>query len=280
VEANSRPRGRQANAQPGRDSVGEVVPVQREGGSFVRLSEVPERHIDWYWPGRIAEGSVVLLAGDGGVGKSTLAQDLAARMTRGEGPPGGETGEPRNVLILSAEEDAQSVIRPRMRIMGADLSRVTVLDPEEATIRLPDDGDLLLAHCSREQAGLVVVDVGPAFLGGRLSSNSDEDIRKFFEPLRAIAERLRAVVIVLVHLNKDVKSSAQHRIMGGAAWRNVARQVLVVGPPPGCDPRESSERMVAVEKNNLAPPPLAATYAFRLVPDSVEPSWATVEWGS
>jgi RecA-family ATPase len=72
---------------------------------------------------------VTLLAGDGGLGKSTLAQDLAARMTRGDGPPGEPKGRARGVVILTAEENLSDMVRPRLRKMGARLDRVVVIEP-------------------------------------------------------------------------------------------------------------------------------------------------------
>ena len=69
---------------------------------FVRLSEVEERPIEWFWPGRVPYAHTCGIAGDGGVGKSTLAQDLGSRMTRGHAPPGGAAGDPRAVVMQAA----------------------------------------------------------------------------------------------------------------------------------------------------------------------------------
>ena len=198
-------------------------------------------------------------------------------MTRGQAPPGGVPGPARGVVILTAEEDTAAVIRPRMRLMGADLERVLVLDPDQAGLTLPSGLERMEAICGAEDAGLVVIDTGPAFLDRGLMSNTEEDVRRFLAPLHQMAVRLRLVVIVLVHLNKDTAKSAQHRIMGGAAWRNAPRQVLMVGAPPGEDPRETGERLVAVEKNNLGVYPPAM--AFRLSPAPDDASRAVVAWG-
>lgn len=244
---------------------------------FVRLADVVERQVDWLWPERIAHANVGVVAGDGGVGKSTLVQAIAAAITRGMALPGGVPGIPRNVVILSAEEDTSAVVRPRVRLMGADLTRITVLDIDGEPLTLPSGLDRLEARCREDDAGLLIVDTGPAFLDAGLKSNSEEDIRRFLAPLRAMAERLRMVVIVLVHLNKDSGRAAGHRIMGGAAWRNAPRQVLMVGGPPGEDPRETSERLVVVEKNNLGVYPPAVS--FRLLPAPDDPSRAVVSWG-
>lgn len=247
------------------------------GDGFVRLSEVVEREVDWFWDGRIARASVAVVAGDGGVGKSTLAQELAARVTRGQAPPYGQPGPPQGAVILTAEEDPSAVVRPRMRLMGADLERVNVLNPEDAGLTLPSGAERLASRCRVEEAGIVVVDVGPAFLDRGLKSNNEEDVRAFIAPLRALAEELRLVVLILAHLNKDASRDSRRRVMGGSAWVNAPRHVLLVGPPPGANARETGERLVAVEKNNLGAYPPAI--AFRLAPADEDTSRAIVAWG-
>ena len=39
---------------------------------------------DWWWPGWLPKGKLVLLDGNPGTGKSTLALDVVARLSRGE----------------------------------------------------------------------------------------------------------------------------------------------------------------------------------------------------
>lgn len=250
------------------------VPVVRP---FVRLVDVEERSVAWLWPGRLAWDHVAVLAGDGAVGKSTVVMDIAARVSRGEAMPG---GEPRtgSVVILTAEEDAGVVIRPRMRLMGADLDRVVVMDPDAADVTFPSGVERVAAVCETEEVRLVVIDTGPAFLDPGLKSNAEEDIRRMLRPLAALAAARGMSVVVLAHLNKGAGQGAGHRIMGGAAWRNAARQVLLVAAPPHQSPRDTSERVIAVEKNNLGIYPPAV--AFSLVAAVDDPSRAVVEWGA
>jgi hypothetical protein len=247
---------------------------------FVSLGDLEECEISWWWPGRLAWGMVAVIAGDGGVGKSTLAQELGARMTRGQTAPGGAgpAAPPRGVIILSAEEHTAAVVRPRMRLMGADLDRAFVLDAREegAELTLPSGIGRVERLCREKEAGLVVIDTGPAFMDPGLKSNAEEDIRRVLAPLAGLAERRDLIVLVLAHLNKAMGAGAGHRIMGGAAWRNAPRSVLLVGAHPGHDPRATGDRVVAVEKSNLGVYPPAQ--AFRLAPSAGEPERAVVAW--
>jgi hypothetical protein len=67
--------------------------------------------------------------------------------------------------------------------------------------------------------------------------------------------------------------------MGEAAWVNAPRAVLLAVPPPDVDPRQSPERLLALEKSNLYPYPWPPALSFRLAPHPVEPALAVIEWG-
>ena len=104
--------------------------------------------VKWLWPGRIALGSITLLAGDRGTGKSLFARDLAARVSttgplvrctkvrrRKRNPiqasrncPVLAAVLPASVLILSASDQFHDTIVSRLAAAGADRQRVFVLD--------------------------------------------------------------------------------------------------------------------------------------------------------
>lgn len=249
------------------------------GRGFTRLSEVPEQRVRWWWAHRLPWGTVSLLAGDGGMGKSTLAQELGARMTRGESPPGSSASQPRGVVLLTAEESLSMVIRPRMEAMGADLDRVVLIDHDDeewADVSLPGDLDRVEEECHRADAGLLIIDSGPAFLDQGLSGNAEADIRTLLRPLARLAERRDLIVLVLVHLNKKTGTTASTRVMGGAAWRNAARTVLFMTTPEEANHRTTDERLVIVEKSNLGIYPRAQ--AVRIVPFDDDPDRAGIAW--
>src|SRR5262252_7265677 len=111
-----------------------------------RLTSIEPKPVDWLWPGWIPAGTVTVLDGDPGLGKSTLLLDLAARVSRGLSmPDGSRGGAPAGVVILSAEDDPARVIRPRLELAGADLERVALVSiltgdgaEREPTIDAPD----------------------------------------------------------------------------------------------------------------------------------------------
>src|SRR6202012_4233691 len=88
--------------------------------------EVEKTH--WLWDRYIPQGKITVLAGDPGMGKSTIALDLVSRISRGTFLP---LREGRTIsgtsLIASAEDAPEDTIVPRLIAAGANLRRVGII---------------------------------------------------------------------------------------------------------------------------------------------------------
>jgi len=165
----------------------------------IRLSSVRPAATKWIWYPWLPAGTLTILDGDPGLGKSTLTLDLAARLTRGATLPFEETGsgEPEsaaNVLLLSAEDDAARTIQPRLLAAGADLDRVHLLGTVRDALgeRMPElPGDLDAALTRIPGVRLVVVDPLMAFLGEQFDACRDQNVRRCLFALARLAERHR-----------------------------------------------------------------------------------------
>ncbi len=93
------------------------------------LDSVEAMPVRWLWPRRVPLGMPSIIFGPPGLGKSQLSLDVCARVTRGASWPDGGTAPLGNALILSAEDDAATVLRPRLETAGADLKRIFVVAP-------------------------------------------------------------------------------------------------------------------------------------------------------
>src|SRR5437879_1327567 len=98
--------------------------AERSAAVVVRLHQVEPQSVSWLWPGRIPLGKLTILDGDPGLGKSTLALDLAARVSRGAAMPDGTPGVAGGALILSAEDAADDTIVPRLQAADAELRSI------------------------------------------------------------------------------------------------------------------------------------------------------------
>ncbi len=95
---------------------------------FQKMSEIQPEPVRWLWEGRIPLGKVTILQGEPGVGKSTLAFDLAARVSRGSDMPlvrGHDSVIPGNVVIFSGGDELADTVRPRLDAAEADLTGST-----------------------------------------------------------------------------------------------------------------------------------------------------------
>jgi len=165
--------------------------------SFTRLDQIEAKATEWVWFPYLARGKVTLLEGDPGVGKSTVALDFVARLSRGAAMPGEKNASRRamRTLILDADHDA-SVNRERLLIAGADLSCVFVSNEPR---RLNDFQDVceLEDLIEGQDIDLLVIDSLPAFLG-KIKWRDEAQIRAALKPLIEMAQKQKIAVLILM----------------------------------------------------------------------------------
>lgn len=250
----------------------------------VLLSDVVPREIEWIWTGRIPRGCLTLLDGDPSIGKSTLALDLIARVSRGGLLPPKNLPEsaPRGMcLLLSAEDDLEATIQPRLVEANADLENVRAImgvrvseEGEEERGRglvLPRDLHKIEAKILERRAVLVVVDVLASYTSIKGDVYRDSDIRsELLAPLAAAAARTSSAIVLLRHLTKSHGGNALYAGGGSIAITGAARSVLLAGAHPS----EEGVSVLAVSKANLSAKPSALAYRIRAKPGG----HARVEW--
>lgn len=228
--------------------------VTEPGRRTVRLtaaSRIKIRPVHWLWKDRLPVGSLALVGGREGIGKSTLGYQLAADITRGR-LPGRYEGEPRAVIVAATEDSWEHTIVPRLMAARADLNMVFRVDVTTAegmagTLTLPSDISALGEAIDEVSAVLVLLDPLMSRLNASLDSHKDAEVRVALEPITALADRHQAVVLGLIHVNKGTGSDPLTRIMGSRAFAAVARAVLYVMT----DPENDAVRLVGQPKNNL-----------------------------
>jgi hypothetical protein len=245
------------------------------------LSRVAPRGMAWLWPSRVPLGKVTLLVGDPGRGKSLLALDMAARVSRGAPWPDAESGSAPlgSTILLSAEDDTADTIRPRLDALGGDPSRVCVV----RAVTWEDREGADVFSLSRDTVGLeglirrwrdvrlIILDPVSAYLGGAESYNN-ADIRRVLAPLQELAERTGVAVLAISHLTKRAAASVMYRAMGSLAFVSAARAVWAAVPD-----RAAPGRMLLLPvKCNLAGS--IKGMAYRIVPHPANPALPTVAW--
>jgi AAA domain-containing protein/DnaB helicase-like protein len=233
-------------------------------------SDVVPRRVRWIWDGRIVAGGLTLLAGREGLGKSTIAVDVTAQLTRGV-LDGECKGEPRTVIYVHSEDARDFTIVPRLTAAGADLTRVVFLDavtphPQgdiESPLVLPLDDELLVDAIRDHRSALVVLDAATSVIDGRLDGDKDRQMRQGLERIAKIGEKTDAAMLGLVHFGKRDSADTGKLILGSIAWSQVARSVLAVARDD-----DTEQLVLSTTKTNLGPgaPSLAAQIISAVVP--------------
>ena len=228
---------------------------------LVNLDSVTPRQVQWLWPGRIPLGKISIIAGDPGLMKSMLSLDIAARVSRGLPWPDGGTAPQGDVLLLTAEDDLDDTVRPRLDTLGADVKRITALTmiwtPEgEIAFNLSDHLPLLEQALTPETR-LIIIDPVLAFTGGT-DTHVSAQVRGVLAPLAKLAGETQVSVTGIIHLNKKIAGNAFQRILASIDFSAAPRSVLLVGE----DADDPTLRHFAVVKNNLAAPAETLTYRW------------------
>jgi hypothetical protein len=165
----------------------------------------------------------------------------------------------RNVLIVSAEDNPATTIRPRLEAAGADMDRVfdvhMRVKGEETALIIPDHIAGLERFIVANDIALVILDPLNTLLPGGINSWRDTDVRNVLSPVRSMARRTGCAVLGVMHLRKsNVGGEAIHQVGGSIAFPAEARSVLVLTrDPDDPDGDRGPQRVLAHAKCNVAP---------------------------
>lgn len=192
------------------------------------LSDIEAEDVDFFWNPYVPVGALTLMYGYGGIGKSWITCALAADASTGRAFPGHvEQVPPQKVLIVSAEDDARYVLKPRMERLGADMRNVFVI---EQPFLLDNRGtEALKRAMEKVEATFVILDPLVAFLGGQMDINKSNEARAITKPLADAAADTGSAVIVVHHERKGNQGRTANRAMGSADFINGVRSALHVG---------------------------------------------------
>jgi hypothetical protein len=229
--------------------------------------DLEPREVEWLWPGRVPLGMITMFAGDPKLGKSLVTLAMAAALSRGLPlPRGGPDGRLGSTILMSAEDDAVRTIVPRLTAAGADLAKIHIIhsvvlaNGSEALPSLRLDVDAITAAAARlGDCRLIVIDPVPAYLKG-VDDNRNAALRGVLSPLKTLAERLNAAVVLVNHLTKAASANGKHRVLGSIAYVGACRANYLFVP----DPQDQSGRRVLMldNGNNVAPPAPTSAYTI------------------
>lgn len=217
-------------------------------------SNVKPKEAEWLVSGYIPRGSITTIAGDGGVGKTSVWCNLVASVTTGKPPfllgnsDGFDTdpSEPEDVLVLSAEDSWTHTLYQRLKANGADMHRVHYISPsDEGFEDLTFDSDILHSAIMECKPSLVVFDPLQAFIAKGAKMAERNTMRKCMAPLIGLGENHGVTSIIIAHANKASGVWGRKRIADSADIWDASRSVMMVGETP-----DRSVRYISQEKSN------------------------------
>lgn len=182
----------------------------------------------WYPYFPIGDYSVMMA--DGGTGKTILCCGIAAAVSSGKKLPVEEfDGEGKNVLIISAE-DSGEILKRRLKLSGADLNRVYILDRTDSIgMNVSTDYAEFEATVEAYRPALVIIDPWHGFLGEQVDINRANATRPIFQKISGLAKECDCAIILVSHVNKRAQGeNANNAATGSNDFINAARSAVRV----------------------------------------------------
>lgn len=227
-----------------------VVPIRDDVNTYelesINASDIKAKSQPWLWSKVIPLDTSTLFVGEGGIGKSSLLLDVASKQTTGEEfKAGGETVKfsPGQVIILTAEDDFEYQVKPKLLAAGADHSKIEIIKTmKEKTTMTRKFVDLkghlhLLENKINEMGNVKMIIIDPiSYFTGDLKDHVNVSVANFLDSLNTMAKKYHLVIILNKHFRKQASGSniqhAMSEVAGCGSWVNTPRAAWVIAKHP------------------------------------------------
>ena len=178
--------------------------LAEQGWALRALSTVTARNVRWLVHGLIPLRTLTLVAGVGGLGKSTWlfarAADLSRQGDRSTVVVSSRTRPPRSSGRASMQPEATATSSTRCTRKGDGLD----------TVQLPSDALELQRLVRSVGAKLIIIDPIVAAIETSLDAHKDQHVRHVLGWLARLAVEEDAAVVLVGHLNKESVDGGVH----------------------------------------------------------------------
>lgn len=225
---------------------------------------IPKR--EWIVQDWLPVGAVTANFGDGGTGKTLLAQQLMTACAT-KTPWCGLAVEPCRSLALFCEDDADELHRRQDQINQAlgmtfgDLGAMqwsSGVGQDNALVSFAGEGRMILMPkfgqirdaAIASQARLIVLDTAADLFAG--NENDRHQVRQFLSQLSGLAVEIKGAILLTAHPSRTGMSSGN--LDGGStAWNNSVRSRWSLARPAADDAQpDTNERVLTRRKANYA----------------------------
>jgi RecA-family ATPase len=229
---------------------------------------------DWMVEGCLLRGTVGMLSGDGGIGKSLIMQQLLTAASIGKDWLGLGTQRGKGFGFF-CEDDKDELHRRQERINeqydcdhpDLDLLYISRVGMENVLMEFDRRTDRVLPTPLWDQLQQTVIDFGAQYLvidtiadaygGNEIVRNQ---VRRFITELRRLAVQMQGSIIITAHPSLTGMNSGTG-LSGSTAWHNSVRSRMYLTKPKGgsngeeedTDDEAMNARVLRTMKNNQGP---------------------------
>lgn len=230
---------------------------------LICMADVEEKEAEWLIPGYIPKGSITILAGDGGSGKTTTWCGIAAAVSAGTKvffdtvPDAFAKCEPQKVLFFSSEDSIEHTLRTRLRKAGAKLENILSISLQDEFFgEIKFDSPILEKLLEQEKPALVIFDPVQSFIPPSVQMGQRNAMRSCLNPLIGWGEKYGCTFIIVVHTNKRQGVFGRNRVADSADIWDIARSVLIA------ECTQDDRRYLSHEKSNYGEPGATALFTI------------------
>ncbi|MCC8357182.1 MAG: AAA family ATPase [Oscillospiraceae bacterium] len=227
------------------------------------LASIEEKKLEFLIPDWLPSAGLVLLAAEGGVGKTRIWMEILSALSAGrpcmlDSPT--VHREPMVVAFSSAEDSVAGTLKAKFGLYGANMKNIKTIQQaqaeEEGTMgrfkfNSPELEDTIAAIRPR----LFVFDPIQSYMPKGVTMAARNDIRACLDPLNRLGERLGIAIILVCHTNKRVQAYGRDRIADSADLWDAPRMVWMSGYT-----KDRAVRYLSVEKTNYSKKPDSILY--------------------
>lgn len=240
--------------------------------NLVNVSDIEKEYVEWLVPGYIPKGTITIIGGDGGLGKTSLWCNIASAISNGTPCVLQENNDVLypygEVVYFSGEDDTARVLRPRLEQNGANLDNIkTIPMDDDAFTSLSIGGALIEGIIEARRPMLVIFDPIQQFIKNADMSKRN-DMRQIMTSLSKLGKKYGTTFILVMHTNKrDKIGSFRDKLSDSADLWDIARSVLALGR------NQNNENFITHEKSSYSIRQNAILYHIengRIIRDSSE----------
>lgn len=213
---------------------------------FINAADIVAKEQPWLWAGVIPMDTSTLFVGEGGIGKSLLLLELASKISTGdEFKACGESVQfPQGqVIILSAEDDFEYQLKPKLMAANADMSQITIIknmkekqSSKRRFVALDKYLELLEEKITQlKNVKMIIIDPVSYFTGS-LKDHINVEVANFLDSLNRLAKQHHLAILLNKHLRKQSSGSninhAMSEVSGCGSWVNTPRAAWVIARHP------------------------------------------------